>query len=125
MVAPVSFRQATPDDYREARKIADKYKVRLYTHVSETPHEVQEIKDKYGKTPIALLHELGFTGPDVILVHVVYPTEEEIKILKDTNTKVVDCPSCRMKRVKGVAPVPKMLNEGITVALGIDLFRVL
>lgn len=123
MVAPVSFRQATPDDYREARKIADKYKVRLYTHVSETPQEVQEIKDKYGKTPIALLHELGFTGPDVILVHVVYPTEEEIKILKDTNTKVVDCPSCRMKLVKGMAPVPKMLNAGITVALGIDLFR--
>src|SRR5262249_47259220 len=42
MVAPVSFRQATPDDYRAARRLADKRGLRLYTHIAETRDEITQ-----------------------------------------------------------------------------------
>lgn len=120
MIAPVSFRQAEPDDYRKARELAEKYKVRLYTHVAETHQEIEGIKSKTGKRPIEFLHELGFTGHDVTLVHCVYLSDEEIELLAKSGTSVVHCPSNNMKLAKGVTAVPKLLAAGVRVGLGTD-----
>ena len=120
LVAPVSFRQSTPEDYRRAGELARKYNARAYTHVSETSQEVEAIKKEYGDTPIALLHKLGFLDSNSILVHCIYPTEEEFKLLKETGAHVVHCPSNSMRLAKGVAPVPRMLDGGINVTLATD-----
>ncbi len=119
-IAPVSFRQSAPEDYRKSRDLADKHNVRLYTHVAETQEEVETIKSRFGKRPIEFLHDLGFLGPDVTLVHCVFLSEDEIHLLKQTRTNVVHCPSNHMRLAKGVTQVPRLLQEGINVSLGTD-----
>lgn len=119
-IAPVSLRQAPPEVYAASRRLADELGVRLYTHIAETPQEVESCQRDFGKRPIELLHSLGWTGPDVTLVHCVYLSAAEVELLAETGTHVVHCPSNHMKLAKGVTPVPSYLARGINVALGID-----
>ncbi len=119
-VAPVSFRQAPPEVYTQARRFADRHGLRLYTHVAETSAEVQGIRADYGYRPVELLHRLGFAGPDTVLVHCVYLTTREIGLLARSRTHVVHCPSNHMKLAKGVTAVPSLLERGVNVAMGID-----
>lgn len=120
-IAPVSFRQAEPDDYRQARELADELGLRLYTHVAETAQEVEMIQDQYGARPVAFLHQLGFAGEDTVLVHCVLLSEEEIDMLSASGSHVVHCPTNHMKLAKGFTPVPALIDAGVNVSLGVDM----
>jgi 5-methylthioadenosine/S-adenosylhomocysteine deaminase len=120
-VAPVSFRQAIPDEYMQARRLADRLGLRTYTHVAETPSEVTTIKEQYGARPVELLHRIGFAASDTILVHCVYLSVAEIRMLARSGASVVHCPSNHMRLAKGVSPVPKLLAAGANVGMGIDM----
>jgi 5-methylthioadenosine/S-adenosylhomocysteine deaminase len=120
-VAPVSFRQAIPSEYVEARKLADRLGLRTYTHVAETPSEIEMIRKKYGARPVELLHKIGFATADTTLVHCVYLSAAEIRLLSRSGATVVHCPSNHMRLAKGVTPVPKLLAAGANVGMGIDM----
>ena len=120
MVAPVSFRQATPSDFRASRRLADRRGLRLYTHIAETKDEVAASRKEFGYPPVEHLHTLGWTGPDVTLVHCVLLSAKEIRILETTGTAVVHCPSNHMRLAKGVTKVPLLLGRGVPVCLGVD-----
>jgi len=120
MVAPVSFRQATPADFRESRRLADKRGLRLYTHIAETREEVAASLKDFGYRPVDHLYHLGWIGKDVTLVHCVLLSAKEIDLLANSGTAVVHCPSNHMKLAKGVTKVPLLLGRGIPVCLGVD-----
>lgn len=120
LVAPVSFRQATPTDFRESRRLADRRGLRLYTHIAETREEVAASLKDFGYRPVEHLHSLGWTGRDVTLVHCVLLSAKEVAILERTGTCVVHCPSNHMKLAKGVTKVPLLLRRGVPVSLGVD-----
>ena len=50
----------------------------------------------------------------------VYASDEEVRQLAKTDTKVVNTPLCEMKIDDGIAPIPQMVQEGVTVCLGTD-----
>ena len=120
MPAPVSFRQAAPEDYLAARRFADAHGLRLYTHVAETAAEVAAVQAEHGSRPIEFLHRLGFTGPDVTLVHCVLLSDTEIELLAGSGTHVVHCPSNHMKLAKGLTRVLDLIDAGVNVGLGVD-----
>lgn len=125
--APVSFRQATPDVYEACCRLANEIGIGLYTHIAETVAEVDSIQKEYGARPVEFLHKLGFGSKKSIFVHCVMLSEQEIHMLAESGTSVVHCPTNHMKLAKGFTPVPKLLEAGVNVALGIDtmadLFR--
>jgi cytosine/adenosine deaminase-related metal-dependent hydrolase len=120
MIAPVSFRQATPGDFRAARRLADRRGLRLYTHIAETREEVAQSLAQFGYRPVDHLHHLGWTGPDVTLVHCVLLSAREVGLLAKSGTSVVHCPSNHMTLAKGVTEVPRLLARGVPVCLGLD-----
>ncbi|MFQ5914139.1 MAG: amidohydrolase family protein [Nitrospinota bacterium] len=122
-VAPVSFRQADPEDYRASRELADELGLRTYTHIAETRQEVEGILKENGKRPIHFLHDLGFSGPGTVLVHCVLLDDSEIERLAETRTTVVHCPSNHMKLAKGITRVPDLLKAGVNLTLGVDLME--
>lgn len=120
-VAPVSIRQATREDFRRSVRLAEDLGVGLYTHVAETPAEIQAWHAGYGKSPIGALDDLGFLTDRTILVHCVWLESAEIDLLARRGTHVIHCPTNHMKLGKGVTPVPDLLASGVNVALGVDL----
>ena len=94
--------------------------VMIHTHASENRTECALVEADTGLRNIAYLDSVGVTGRHVALAHCVHLSNDEIRILKATNTNVVHCPSSNMKLGSGIAPVAKLLEEGVSVSLGAD-----
>jgi 5-methylthioadenosine/S-adenosylhomocysteine deaminase len=103
-----------------SNELALKYKVPVIIHVAETLTEVSEIKEKYGKTPVKYLDSLGLLGPHLIADHCVHIEDADIKTLAVNGVKVVHNPESNMKLASGIAPIPQMLSQGVTIGLGTD-----
>jgi len=88
--------------------------------VAETLTEIKEIREKYGKTPLAHLDSLDMLGPHLIADHCVHLDQQDMELLQDNHVKVIHNPESNMKLASGVAPVPDMIGRGITVGLGTD-----
>jgi 5-methylthioadenosine/S-adenosylhomocysteine deaminase len=94
--------------------------VMVHTHASENRTECELVEQESGLRNIAYLDSLGLTGRHVALAHCVHLSSNEIAILKTSGTNVVHCPSSNLKLGSGIAPIAKLLDEGISVSLGAD-----
>lgn len=119
-IAPHAPYTCAPENMLRAKKVAEQHDVPLHVHLSETQWEVGEIKNRYGKTPIALLESIGFLDERVLAAHCVWPTDEEIEILAARKVGVAHCIESNLKLASGIAPVVKMLNAGVKVTFGTD-----
>lgn len=121
MFGPHAPYTCTPEYLKEVRALATEMGIGINIHLAETLSEVAEITEKYGKTPVELMDEIGlFDGGLVVGAHCVHVTDHEISILAEKGVGVVHNPESNMKLASGVAPVPKMLAQGIKVGLGTD-----
>lgn len=101
-------------------ELAKKYKQPVYTHNSETANEVQGCIERHGKTPTALFEELGIYDFGGGGFHCVHMTEEDLEIFKRRGLWVVTNPCSNSKLASGIAPLYKMYNMGINLAIGTD-----
>lgn len=99
---------------------AKKNHMRIHVHLSESESEIEQIKEKYGCTPIEMADRNGLFDVPAIAAHCVQITEADMDILKNKNVSVVTNPASNMKLGNGFAPVPEMLSKGINVCLGTD-----
>jgi 5-methylthioadenosine/S-adenosylhomocysteine deaminase len=67
-----------------------------------------------------MLDGIGFFEGPTIAAHVVWPTDDEIPILRDRKVGVIHNPTSNMKIASGISPVTKMLAAGVRVGLGTD-----
>ena len=119
-IAPHSPYTVSEDHLKAARAFSDRTGAPIVTHISETKHEVDESIKTKGARPIDYLARIGFLNNRVIAAHVVWPSAEELEVLKRLRVGVVHNPQSNMKLASGVAPVPKMLAAGLLVGLGTD-----
>lgn len=115
-----SVLQTNPNLWEYICNEAEKYHIGIHTHICETKKEIEESLHKYGKTPIALLDSYGIFNHRTIAVHGIYISEEEINILKSSNSFVVHDPCSNLKCCCGFGNLKPFLDNNIPVALGTD-----
>ena len=108
------------DLYREAGLLGKKWGVKVCSHVSETRNEFEQIRSRYGKTPVAWLEETGVLDSDFIAIHMVHASDKDIEILAERNVGIIHNPHSNMLLGSGISPVNKMIDKGIRVGLGTD-----
>ena len=105
---------------RETTEEALKRKTIIRIHLSESRQEVAECIEKFGKSPVQHLADLGMFECKTAAAHCVHVTTEDIILLKKYEVSVLNNPTSNMKLANGFAPINAMLNKGINVALGTD-----
>ncbi len=100
--------------------LANRYKAPVYTHLSETKNEVEGCKERYGKTPTELFDELGMFNYGGGGYHCVWMSDHDLEIFKERGLSVVTNPASNAKLASGIAPIAKMMDMGINVAIGTD-----
>jgi 5-methylthioadenosine/S-adenosylhomocysteine deaminase len=118
--APRFAISCTRDLLERVAELARARGVMIHTHASENRTECELVQQESGLRNIAYLDSLGLTGRHVALAHCVHLSVDEIETLKTTGTNVVHCPSSNLKLGSGIAPIAKLLEEGISVSLGAD-----
>lgn len=110
----------------------------LTIHVAETAAEVALLRDGSGplaeffrergladeqwqapkSTPVGYLHRMGVLSPRTLAVHCVHLDRQDRSLLQAGRVTVVTCPRANRYLEVGTAPIPKLLGEGVPVALG-------
>ncbi|HEY77265.1 MAG TPA: putative aminohydrolase SsnA [Thermoflexia bacterium] len=94
----------------------------FHVHVAEDAADQEDSLRKSGKRVVHRLHDAGILGPQTIAVHCVHVDKGEIRVLAETGTWVTHQPRSNMNNGVGVAPVERMVDAGVHVALGNDGF---
>lgn len=105
---------------KKVTELSQKYNVPVLMHVAETENEVKQIKEKYNMTVVEYLNSIGFLTDKVVAAHVIFADDNDIKILKETNTGIAHNMVANIKSAKGVSPALKMYDNGLRIGLGTD-----
>jgi len=119
-VEPHALFTCSPDLLAQANQMALDHGVPLIMHVAETLDEIEQLRETYGKRPIEHLHDLGLLGSHMIADHCVHLDHWEIEKMVQFGVKAVHNPESNMKLASGIAPIPDMIEAGVTVGLGTD-----
>ena len=94
--------------------------VPLHIHMHETKGEIEKSLAQYGKRPLSRLQDLGLVDSNLIAVHAVHLTDQEVDLLAARGCHVAHCPSSNLKLASGIEPPARLLGSGINVGLGTD-----
>ena len=92
----------------------------MHIHLSETRAEHENCIAKYGKTPAAILAENGVFNTRATAAHCVWVSDADMDLLRKKQVTVAHNPVSNLKLASGIAPVARMLEKGVNVALGTD-----
>ncbi|WP_054702462.1 amidohydrolase [Desulfosarcina cetonica] len=119
-VEPHSPYLCAPDLLTEAAAIAHENRTPLVIHLSETQSEVDDIRKRYGVTPVQHLASLDVLDANLLACHCVVLDDRDMALLATHDVKVAHNPESNMKLASGIAPIPDLLARGICVGLGTD-----
>ncbi len=119
-VAPAAIWSNSKENLQMLWRVANEYKSGFTVHVSETPFDRDAAQELHGLPDAEVLEDLGILGPNVLMVHCCYLTDKDIALAKKHDMKVSHNVCSNQYLSSGVADVPKMLKNGLTVSLGVD-----
>lgn len=120
MLGPHAPYTCPPDYLKRVVALSEKLGAEIHIHLAETQGEVNDCLKLYGKTPMALMDEVGLLDRGVLAAHCVVLSEEDIALMAAKNVRVAHNPGSNMKLASGIAPVPALLKAGVCVGLGTD-----
>lgn len=121
VLAPCSPFTVSPDLMRESAAMARSYPgVRLHTHLAENKSDVDYSLSKFGLSPGDYAESVGWLGEDVWHAHCVQLSDNAIQKFAKTGTGVAHCPCSNLRLASGIAPIRKMLAQGVPVGMGVD-----
>lgn len=120
VVAPCSPFSVTPQLMRESAELARRHGVRLHTHLAETLDEERFCASRFGKRPLELMQDLGWTGEDVWFAHGIHFNDAEVASVAESGTGIAHCPSSNLRLGAGMCRVEDLVRAGARVGLGVD-----
>lgn len=120
MIAPSAPHRCTDKLLETVGQVAADYNLFMQMHVDENQSQRHEANEFYGHSSIRHLDSIGLLDPRLSLAHCVWVDDVDLNLLAGHDVTVVHNPVSNLRLGSGVAPIPEMLERGITVTLGAD-----
>lgn len=88
-------------------------------HAAQNLHEVEIVRERYGRAPLEHLRELGLVRPGVIMGHCMYATDAELEIVRAGGAALATCPLAFARSGRFV-PVSRFQQSGVRWGIGTD-----
>ena len=105
---------------RQAFEMAAERDVFCHAHVNEGVHEGQWCEQHHGMRTLEFYDRIGAASPRFQASQCVQLSQREIEIIADNGIRVSHMPLSNCEVGGGIAPVPELLDRGVTVGLGSD-----
>jgi len=92
----------------------------FHVHCNEGTHEGDWCQDNHGKRPLELYEDLKVTNSTFLASQCVHLSAEEREIIQRNEVKVTHMPLANCEVGGGIAPIPELLEQGVTIGLGSD-----
>jgi 5-methylthioadenosine/S-adenosylhomocysteine deaminase len=120
LLGPGAPWRASDESLRALRSHADRIGGGLHMHLLEARSQRDYAFRTFGESGVAHLERLGFLGPDLTAAHCVWPSPGDLERLAAHGVAVSHNLSSNLRLRSGLAPLPAMLEAGLTVGLGLD-----
>ena len=97
----------------------------LHVHLSEQVAENDACLAATGRTPTQLLAEAGALGPLTTAVHATHLTDDDVRLLGESRTRVCFCPTTERDLADGIGPARRLVDAGAVLTLGSDSHAVI
>ncbi len=119
-VAPHSLHAASYEMIRASAQFAEDTGCMMHVHVAEAQYEGVQTIERFGATPIALLDSLGALNERTVAIHAIYISDEEKRLLADTDARVIHNPMTNQYLGDGICDVSGLHALGVKIGLGTD-----
>ena len=120
VVAPCSPFSVSEGLMRDAADLARRHGLRMHTHLAETQEENEHCLERFGRRPLEVIEDWGWSGRDVWVAHGIWFDDDEIARLGAAGTGVAHCPSSNARLAAGMCRVSDLRAAGVPVGLGVD-----
>jgi cytosine/adenosine deaminase-related metal-dependent hydrolase len=105
---------------RQAFTLGAELGVPVHMHCSEGVHEPEYALRHFGRRPMEYYDALGVAGPDMLASQCVQMSADEIAVMARRGVRMTHMPLSNCEVGAGIAPVPELVEAGVTVGLGSD-----
>lgn len=119
-LGPSGFHAVDPDTLGRLKALSREHGTRFTVHLAETTWQRDLARRNGHDGQIASASAAGLLGPETLVAHSVWVSEDEIATLAQTRTHVVHNATSNQILASGIAPVRAMRRAGVNVALGCD-----
>ncbi len=127
ILTPRFIPSCTDEAMEGLEKICRKTGIPVQSHLSENQSEIEWVQELHPDTSCyaEAYEKYGMCGSvsKTIMAHCVYSDKsaKEMELLKKNQVWVAHCPESNLNLASGIAPIKKMMREGIRVGLGTDV----
>jgi 5-methylthioadenosine/S-adenosylhomocysteine deaminase len=108
------------DYFAGLSELSRKYDIPFQMHILETKLQRVLGDEKYAKSLVHYVNDLGFLDERVVVVHAIWVDESDMEVMKESGCSVAHNPICNLKLGSGVMPFRRLRDHGIPVCLGTD-----
>jgi 5-methylthioadenosine/S-adenosylhomocysteine deaminase len=105
---------------RQAFGLAADLGVLTHAHANESHFEAEWCQTTYGRSTFEYYDDIGVAGPEFLASQCVQLTEADRTIIADRGIRVSHMPLSNCEVGGGIAPIPELLDAGVTLGLGSD-----
>lgn len=115
---------STSKQLQMAQKLKKEHpSVYLHTHLSENKSEIEWVKELYPerKDYLDVYHHYELTGKKSVFAHCIHLSDNEFKIMKETDSAISFCPTSNLFLGSGLFKFKKAKKMGIKIGIGSDI----
>lgn len=120
-VTPATASELSADDFLllALHSVAKQSNDRFVLHIHEGEIQVKLHTHEYGKSGIQRLADLNILDKNTTLVHCCHLSEEDIRLLKASQSQIIHCPVSNSFVGAGTFPIAELQNN-LNIGLGTD-----
>lgn len=119
-LAPCSMFSVTESIMRATAELAERFDVRLHTHLAEDKDEDTYALEVYGRRPVEYFEDCGWATSRSWVAHYVYGSQAENQRLAAAGVSATQCPSSNMILAGDTADAQALRALGMPVGIGCD-----
>jgi len=120
LVAPTGIQLCSDALFEGCIELSDRYNLCRHSHLLETKAQQQLAQEKYNRSAVEHLKQIGYLGDRTSLAHCIWLNDNDISILAETKSTVVHNPLSNLRLGSGIAPILKYRQAGVNVSFGCD-----
>jgi 5-methylthioadenosine/S-adenosylhomocysteine deaminase len=112
--------RVTVEYFEALEELSKTHGLPFYVHILETKLQRVLGEEKFGKSLIRYVSELGFLSERSNVIHAIWIDDDDIETLANSGASVAHNPVCNLRLGSGVMPFRKLIDSGVAICLGSD-----